>query len=151
MGKKLVTAKKTKTNRTKSKFTSHFGIAAKTNLLLFPTRYTHARYTSWMIDRFLNWGDHGKAKSGKIKGRCQPPLKQIIIPVKKTLNNAGHIGTKIESILAKLSKKSSEIGCFLLIVSWRSSPPPPPKFPVKSADFSKNFPLKILRNLNFFR
>ena len=27
-----------------------------------------------MIDRFLNWGDHGKPKSGKIKGRCQPPL-----------------------------------------------------------------------------
>ena len=26
-----------------------------------------------MIDRFLNWGDHGKPKSGKIKGRCQPP------------------------------------------------------------------------------
>ena len=26
-----------------------------------------------MIDRFLNWGDHGKAKSGKIKGRSQPP------------------------------------------------------------------------------
>ena len=72
----LVTAKKTKTNRTKSEFTSHFGIAAKTNLL-FPTRYAYARYTSWMIDRFLNWGDHGKLKSGKIKGRCQPPLAVI--------------------------------------------------------------------------
>ena len=23
-----------------------------------------------MIDRFLNWGDHGKPKSSKIKGRC---------------------------------------------------------------------------------
>ena len=62
------------TNRTKSEFTSHFRIAAKTNmLLLFPTRYAHARYRSRMIDRFLNWGDHGKPKSGKIKGRCQPP------------------------------------------------------------------------------
>ena len=30
-----------------------------------------------MIDRFLNWGDHGKPKSGKIKGRCQPPLAFI--------------------------------------------------------------------------
>ena len=59
------------TNRTKSEFTSHFGIAAK---LLFPTRYAHACYSSRMIDRFLNWGDHGKPKSGKIKGRCQPPL-----------------------------------------------------------------------------
>ena len=25
-----------------------------------------------MIDRFLNWGDYGKPKSGKVKGRCQP-------------------------------------------------------------------------------
>ena len=63
------------TNRTNSEFTSHFGNAAKTNLLLlFPTRYAHACYSSRMIDRFLNWGDHGKPKSGKIKGRCQPPL-----------------------------------------------------------------------------
>ena len=62
------------TDRTKSEFTSHFGIAVKTNLLLlFPTRYAHARYSSRMIDRFLNWGDHGKPKSGKIKGRCPPP------------------------------------------------------------------------------
>ena len=63
------------TNRNKSEFTSHFGIAAKTNLLLlFPTRYAHARHSSRMIDRFLNWGDHGKPKSGKTKGRCQPSL-----------------------------------------------------------------------------
>ena len=32
--------------------------------------------------------------------------KQIIIPVKKTLNNAGHTGTKIESILAKFAQKN---------------------------------------------
>ena len=52
------------------------------------------------------------------------------------------------SILTKFAKKkSSKIGCFLLIVSWRSFPQ---KFPVKSADFSKNLPLKILRNLTFF-
>ena len=65
------------TNRTKSEFTSHCRIAAKTNflmLLLCPARFAHARYSSRMIDRFLNWGDHGKPKSGKIKGRCQPPL-----------------------------------------------------------------------------
>ena len=67
--------------------------------------------------------------------------EQMIIPVKKMLNNTGRIH-------AKLLKKSSEISCFLLIVSWRSFPP---KFPVKSADFSKNLPLKILRNLTFFR
>ena len=34
-----------------------------------------------------------------------------------------------------------------MIVSWRSFPP---KFPVKSADFSKNLPLKILWKLTFF-
>ena len=27
-----------------------------------------------MIDRFLYWGNHVEAKSGKIKGSCQPPL-----------------------------------------------------------------------------
>ena len=27
-----------------------------------------------MIDRFLYWGNHLEAKSGKIKGSCQPPL-----------------------------------------------------------------------------
>ena len=57
-----------------SEFTSHCRIAAKTNLLLFfPARFTHTRYSSRMVDRFLNWGDHGKPKSGKIEGRCQPP------------------------------------------------------------------------------
>ena len=34
------------------------------------------------------------------------------------------------------------------MVSWRSFPT---KFPMKSADFSKNLPLQILRNLTFFR
>ena len=43
-------------------------------MLLVPARFAHARYSSRMIDRFLNWGDRGKPKSGKIKGRCQPPL-----------------------------------------------------------------------------
>ena len=65
------------TNRTKSGFTSHCRIAAKSPakanflFLLFPTRFAHARYSSRMIDRFLNWCDHGKPKSGKLKGRCQ--------------------------------------------------------------------------------
>ena len=68
------------TNRTKSEFTSHCQIAAKTNfLMLFPASFAHACYSSRMIDRFLNWGDHGKPKSGKIKGRCQPPLVLIFI------------------------------------------------------------------------
>ena len=74
--------------------------------------------------------------------------EQMIIPVKKTLNNAGHIDAELIDFSEICQKKSSEIGCFLLIVSWRSFPPP--KFPMKSADFSKNLPLKILRNLTFF-
>ena len=32
--------------------------------------------------------------------------EQMIIPVKKTLSNAGHIDAKIESILAKFAKKN---------------------------------------------
>ena len=68
--------------------------------------------------------------------------------IKKTLNNAGHIDAKLIDLSEISPKKSSEISCFLLIVSWRSFPT---KFPVKSADFSKNLPLKILRNLTFFR
>ena len=64
------------------------------------------------------------------------------------LNNTGHIDAKLIDFNEISSQKSSEIGCFLLIVSWRS--PPPPKFPMKSADFSKNLPLKILWNLTFF-
>ena len=52
---KRVTAKEEMTNRTKTKFTSHCGIAAKTNFFsLFPARFTHARYSLQMIDRFLN-------------------------------------------------------------------------------------------------
>ena len=51
---------------------------------------------------------------------------------------------KIDPFFGICRKKSSEIGYFLLIVSWRSFPL---KFPVKTADFSTNLPLKILRNL----
>ena len=59
--------------------------------------------------------------------------EQMIIPVKKTLNNAGHINAKLVDFSEICQKKSSKIGCFLLIVSWLSFPL---KFPVKSADFS---------------
>ena len=57
--------------------------------------------------------------------------EQMIIPVKKkktTLNNAGHIDAKLIDFSEICQKKSSEIGCFLPIVSWRSFPP---KFAVK--------------------
>ena len=60
----MVTAKKAMTNGTKREFTSHCRIPAKTNfLLLFPARFAHARYSSRLIDRFLNWGDHGRSRS----------------------------------------------------------------------------------------
>ena len=77
--------------------------------------------------------------------------EQMITPVKKkTFTNAGHMDAKLIdfSEICQKKKKHTEIGCFLLIVSWRSFPP---KFPVKSADFPKNLPLKILRKLTFFR
>ena len=78
---------------------------------------------------------------------CCWKSKWLSLLKKTTLNNAGHIDAKLIDFSEICQKKSSEIGCFLLIVSWRSFPP---KFPVKSADFSKNLPLKILRKLTFF-
>ena len=76
--------------------------------------------------------------------------EQMIIPAKKTFSNAGHIDAKLIdfSEICQKNEKPSEIGCLLLIVCWRSFPP---KFPVKSADFPKNLPPKILRKLTFFR
>ena len=91
--------------------------------------------------------------------------EQMIIPVKKTLNNAGHIDAKLIDFSEICQKKSSEIGCFLLIVSRRSFPPEISREigrffrefwlfscenPAKSADFSSNLPLKIPRNFAFF-
>ena len=49
--------------------------------------------------------------------------EQMIIPVKKTLNNAGHIDAKLIDFSEICQKKPSEISCFLLIVSWQSFPP----------------------------
>ena len=42
--------------------------------------------------------------------------EQMIIPVKKTLNNAGHIDAKLIDFSEICQKKSNKIGCFLLIV-----------------------------------
>ena len=72
--------------------------------------------------------------------------EQMIIPAKKTLNDAFHIDTKLINVSEICQKISCEIGCFLLIVSWRS-------FPLKSADFSANFdffPTTIPRNRPIF-
>ena len=75
--------------------------------------------------------------------------EQMIIPVKKTLNNAAHIDAKLIDFSEICQKKIQRnrlffTDCFLAKF-------PPPKFPVKLADFSKNLPLKILQNLTFFR
>ena len=72
--------------------------------------------------------------------------EQMIIPATKTFTDAGHIDAKLIDFSQICQKNPSEIGCFLLIVSWRSFPL---KLPVKSADFSANFdfpPAKIARN-----
>ena len=82
------------------------------------------------------------------RANCCWKSKWLSLLKKTTLNNAGHIDAELIDFSEICQKKSSEIGCFLLIVSWRSFPP---KFPVKSADFPKNLPLKILRKLTFFR
>ena len=65
--------------------------------------------------------------------------EQMIIPVKKTLNNAGHIDAKLIDFSEICQKKTNEFDCFLLIVSWQSFPL---KFPLKPADFSMNLPRK---------
>ena len=62
--------------------------------------------------------------------------EQMIIPGKKMLNNASHINAKLIDFSKICQKKSSKIGCFFtycFLVKF------PPKFPVKSADFSTNF------------
>ena len=66
--------------------------------------------------------------------------EQMIIPVKKTLNNTGHIDGKLKKKIQR--NRLFFTDCFPAKF--------PPKFPVKSAEFSKNLPPKILRNLTFF-
>ena len=113
MPKKSVTAKKAMTNRTKSKFTSHCRISAKTNflMLLFLARFAHARYSSRMIDRFLNWGNHGKPKSGKIKGRCQPPLIRCLWSLPNKASSANNCNFIIrETLQRSVTKKRKHKG-----------------------------------------
>ena len=73
--------------------------------------------------------------------------EQMIIPVKKTLNNAGHIDAKLIDFSEICQKNPAKSAVFYWLFLGEVSPP---KFPVKSADFSKNLPLKILQNLTFF-
>ena len=71
----------------------------------------------------------------------------MIIRVKKKRSPTLVISTQNWSILAKFAKKTPAKSAvfYWLFLSEVS----PPKFPVKSADFSKNLPLKILRKLTF--
>ena len=64
--------------------------------------------------------------------------EQMIIPVKKTLNNAGHIDAKLIVFSEICQKKPREIGRFF----YEFAPENPSKF-----DFS---PAKILRNRPIF-
>ena len=73
--------------------------------------------------------------------------EQMIISVKKKVKQRWSYRRKIDRFWRNSPKNSNEIGCFSLIVSRRSLPS---KFPVKSADFPANLPLKIPRNLTFF-
>ena len=75
--------------------------------------------------------------------------EQMIIPVKKTLNNAAHIDAKLIDFSDICQKNPAKSAVFYLLFLGEVSPPPL-KFPVKSANFSKNLPLKILQNLTFF-
>ena len=64
----------------------------------------------------------------------------MIIPVKKTtLNNAGHIDTKLSDFSEICPKKSSEIGCFLLIVSCPRKSLEIWLFQLKSREISRFF------------
>lgn len=67
--------------------------------------------------------------------------------LKKTLNNAGHIDAKLIDFSEICQKNSNKIGCFLLILSRRSSAP---KFPVKSAIFPRICPPENPAKFNFF-
>ena len=63
----------------------------------------------------------------------------MIIPVKKTLNSAGHIDAKLIDFSEICQKNPAKSAVFYWLFLGEVSPP---KFPMKSADFSKNLPRK---------
>ena len=63
----------------------------------------------------------------------------MIIPVKKTLNSAGHIDAKLIDFSEICQKNPAKSAVFYWLFLVEVSPP---KFPMKSADFSKNLPRK---------
>ena len=53
----------------------HFTLSNRWEDKLVLSSFAHARH---MIDIFVNFGDHGKPKSGESKDRCQPPLSSVV-------------------------------------------------------------------------
>lgn len=70
--KELVTAKKKRPTRKKR---IHFTLSNRWEDKLVLSSFAHARH---MIDSFVNFGDHGKPKSGESKDCCQPPLSSVV-------------------------------------------------------------------------
>ena len=93
--------------------------AAKTNFL-FPACFAHARCSSWMIGRFLNLGDHGKPKSGKIKGRCQPMQSASSRYCKRQLVIKNNTGDWSQSESAKKTKVFT-VTCVDVFILYRSN------------------------------
>ena len=67
----------------------------------FMTRFVHAYYSSRMIDRFLNWYDHGKPKSAKVKGRGHPASPTLVVRIYTTLCLFGWILTHCNFLFRK--------------------------------------------------
>ena len=93
--------------------------AVKTNFL-FPACFAYARYSSWMIGRFLNLGDHGKPKSGKIKGRCQPMQSACSTYCKRQLVIKNNTGDWSQSESAKKTKVFT-VTCVDVFILYRSN------------------------------
>ena len=83
-----------------------------------------------MIDRFLNWGDHGKLKSGKIKGRCQPPLLLALlslphfgIPVPGIPYDWSIVTVYFNTYVKHLTLRAQNLTNLYICTAWLSNPP----------------------------
>ena len=65
-------------------------------LLLFPTRYAHARYSSRMIDRFLNLGWKAEKRQDQ-RPLPAPPVQDEKIEIPQTLSHQSHLETILEN------------------------------------------------------
>jgi len=67
-----------------------------------------------MIDTFLYWGNHVEAKSGKIKGSCQPPLAchiatELMFYFSTGLDKHEEVGTEDVNIIMHNQEESSNV------------------------------------------